>query len=76
MLMGCVIDFIGLNALNIAYQSDKSGFISIIGYLCVFYGFLCDEFIFNAPMTGFDLLGAILIFVVTVGVALYKLRSN
>ena len=74
MLLGCCIDWVGLNAMNIAYQSDTSGFISIIGYLSVFYSFLADEFIFQAPMTGLDLVGALVIAVVTVGVAVYKLR--
>lgn len=76
MFVGCAIDFIALNSLNIAFQSDKSGFVSIIGYLCVVYGFLADEFIFQKPITGFDLGGALVIFVVTVGVAAYKLKQT
>jgi hypothetical protein len=42
--------------------------------MIVFYGFLADEFIFEAPITGYDLAGAICIFVVTVSVTIYKLR--
>jgi hypothetical protein len=36
---------------------------------------LADEFIFHAPMTGIDLVGALVIAVVTVGVAIYKLKK-
>jgi hypothetical protein len=42
--------------------------------MIVFYGFLADEFIFQAPITGFDFAGAICIFFVTVGVTIYKMR--
>lgn len=76
MFAGCCIDFIGLNAQNIAFQNDKSGFISIFGYLAVVYSFIADEFIFRAPVSGFDLFGAVTIFTVTVGVAIYKLRQQ
>lgn len=40
------------------------------------YGFLADEFIFHTSITGFDLGGAILIFVVTLGISIYKLKST
>ena len=68
LLLTCVFDFICLNAHNIAFQSDSTGFISIFGYLVVLYGFLADEFIFGTSLTGFDLLGGVLIFGVTVAV--------
>ena len=41
--------------------------------MVVLYGFLADEFIFKAPITGFDLAGAVLILVITLSVTLYKL---
>jgi len=65
-----------LNAHNIAFQSDSSGFISILGYIVILYGFLADEFIFGTSITGFDLIGAVLIFTVTVSVTIYKLREK
>lgn len=72
----CFLDFFSINATNIAFQSDSSGFVSIIGYIVVFYGFLADEFIFETPITGLDLAGAVCIFVVTVAVTIYKLRQS
>jgi hypothetical protein len=47
-----------------------------LGYIVILYGFLADEFIFGTSITGFDLLGAILIFTVTVSVTAYKLREK
>ncbi len=65
-----------MNSHNIAFQSDSSGFVSILGYILILYGFLADEFIFGSSITGYDLLGAILIFVVTIGVTIVKLREK
>ena len=76
LIIMCVLDFVSLNSQNIAFQSDSSGFVAVIGYLIIFYGFLADQFIFSSPITGFDLAGAALILVVTVSVTLYKLKQK
>lgn len=69
-----MLDFISMNSQNIAFQSDSSGFVAVIGYLIVLYGFLADEFIFDSAITGFDLVGACIILFVTVGVTVFKLK--
>ncbi len=76
LFLACVFNFFELNAQNIAFQSDSSGFVAVIGYMIVFYGFFADEFVFQTPISGFDLAGACMIFVVTVGVTVYKLRQK
>ena len=76
LLLTCLCDFISLNSQNIAFQSDSSGFVAVIGYLIVLYGFLADEFIFDSAITGFDLVGACMILFVTVGVTVYKLKQK
>jgi hypothetical protein len=50
--------------------------VAVIGYMIVLYGFLADELIFESPVTGFDLAGACMIFTVTVGVTIYKLKQK
>ena len=37
----------GLLNLTLAYQMDSSGFVSLISYMNIVYGFLCDQFIFD-----------------------------
>ena len=69
-------DFISLVTINIAYQSDSSGFISILGYMSVFYSFLSDYFIFSQPLSGFDLVGALCILIVTLSTSIYKLKTK
>ena len=80
MLMAlCLVDFLGMNLLAFAYQLDNSAFLAIIQYMIVVYSFIVDSAIFKVPITGFDLLGASLIFTVTVSTAVYKLyhiKSN
>ena len=58
----------------IAFSKDSAGFLSIIGYIIVFYGFLVDEFIFDNPVSGVQLIAALGILIVTVTTAVYKLK--
>ena len=39
-------DFVGIVSMTIAFSLDNAGFVSIIGYVAIIYGFLVDEFIF------------------------------
>ena len=75
-LAACMADFVLLNSQNIAFQSDSSGFIAVLGYVVIFYGFLADKFIFNTPVTPFDLVGASVIFIVTIIVTIKKLSQK
>ena len=74
MFWGSLVDLVGLNSVNLAYQSDSSGFVAIIGYLSVVYSFLVDEFVFNAPISFVDVSGALFILMVTVSMVYYKLK--
>ena len=60
----------------VAYQSDSSGFVALLGYIVVVYGFIADEVIFDNSISGQTLAGALTIFVVTVGVTGYKLLQS
>ena len=59
--------------MTIAYQSDSSGFVSLLGYAIILYGFLGDVIIFNERLMALQLAGALLIFVATFVVAVVKL---
>lgn len=37
------------------------------------YGFVVDEIVFGVVLTAYNVIGAIMIFFVTIGVAIYKL---
>ena len=46
LLSGGFLDCICVNMLTIAYQKDSSGFVSLMAYTIVVYGFLADILIF------------------------------
>ena len=74
MFWAALVDFVGINATNLAFQSDSSGFIAVIGYMSVVYSFLVDEFYFDAPISATDVAGALCILIVTVSMVTYKLK--
>ena len=59
--------------MTIAYQSDSSGFVSLLGYAIILYGFLSDVIFFNEKILALQFVGALIIFVATFIVAVIKL---
>ena len=45
-LCAVLFDSLGVNAVTIAFQSDTSGFVSLIGYVSIVYSFVADLTIF------------------------------
>lgn len=71
-----MIDIAGVTAQVIAFQSDKLGFVSLVGFMIVFYAFLADIFIFAETLTALQTAGALLILCVTVIVSIFKIREE
>ena len=46
VLAGGITDCLTINSLTIAFMNDKSGFVSLMSYMVVFWGFLADFLIF------------------------------
>ena len=65
-------DTIGCYSITIAYQSDSSGFVSLLGYAIIVYGFLSDVIFFDEQILPLQFAGAMIIFVATFIVAVYK----
>lgn len=66
-------DTIACFSMTIAYQSDSSGFVSLLGYAIILYGFMSDVFFFDETLLPLQLFGALLIFSATIIVAVLKL---
>ena len=47
MLAAALFDSLTVNAVTIAFQSDSSGFVSLISYVNILYAFAADLLIFN-----------------------------
>lgn len=76
IFVSCCFDFTQLCSQNIAFQSASSGFVSVMSYISIAYGFLADELIFHTSITGMELMGATLIMVVCFTTAVLKLRME
>ena len=42
LIGGSIIDTIANNSITIAFRNDRSGFLGLISYMVVFWGFLAD----------------------------------
>ena len=73
LFLASTFDCAACNAMTIAYQSDSSGFVSLLGYAIIIYGFLSDIIVFNEDIHALQLTGALIIFAATFVVAAYKL---
>ena len=73
MIFAVSFDVVAVNSMTIAYQSDSSGFVSLISYISVFYAFLGDLLIFKETFTTRELICSMLTLSVIVGVSVYKL---
>jgi len=76
LLAGGLTDAICVNCLTIAFMNDRSGFVSLMSYMLVFWGFLADFFIFKEEIYLLELLGAIVVLTATLVVSIIKACQN
>ena len=50
MLLLSTVNYIGMNCQTIALQNEKSGFVTLLGYIGLVYAFLGDLFIFKESL--------------------------
>ena len=74
MLVAVMFDTIGVNCMTIAYQSDGSGFVSLLSYISIVYAFVGDLIIFNEIFTIIQILCSFTILGIIVGVSVAKLK--
>ena len=55
-IIGCIVvgfcNMVGLACKTIAYQNERPGFITLVGYIGLVYAFLCDTFFLKKPIGG------------------------
>ena len=71
-----VMDMLATNCVTVSYQKDNSGFVSLISYGLIFYGFLSDVIIFDEKILLLELIGAVVILGSTMTVATIKLCES
>ena len=76
MLGAVLIETVAVYSMTIAYQSDSSGFVSLISYMLVIYAFFADIFVFCEQFKWLELVAALVILLVTVATSIFKLRQS
>ena len=76
MLAATLFDSIAVNAVTIAFQSDSSGFVALIGYMNILYAFLADSLILHEDFAWIEIVAALVILAVTVGTSIVKIRES
>ena len=69
---GGLIDAICVFSLTIAFMNDRSGFISLMTYMLVFWGFAADMAIFKEKFILLEFIGAIIVLSATLVVSIIK----
>ena len=64
---------LALCTVTMAYQKDSSGFVALISYMNIVYAYICDQIFFNEKLNSIELVGALVILIVALGVGFYKL---
>jgi drug/metabolite transporter (DMT)-like permease len=75
LVVMAVIDYGALTCAFIAYQADSPSFISLLSNMTVFYSFIVDYLVFNAIVSGPQLIGALCILMAALGTAYVKMKS-
>ena len=76
ILVSTIFSAIATTSYTIAYQSDSSGFIVLIGNVKILYFFLSDTFIFHEVFSTIEMTCVCVITVVIVIVALIKIMDK
>ena len=69
---GGLIDTLCVNCLTVAFMNDRSGFVSLMSYMLVFWGFLADILIFKEEIGLLEFLGAMVVLLATLVVSVIK----
>jgi EamA domain-containing membrane protein RarD len=76
ILLGGCTDTLACITNVVAFQNDSSSFIGLMTFTGVVYAFLADVFIFKSSMLGSQLVFAVAILLITIFMAIYKLRIS
>ena len=56
-LLPVVINFLAVSTITIASQNEKSGFVTLIGYISIVYSFLADRIVFQQRPMMLEVIG-------------------
>ena len=58
-----------------AFQRSPAGIVSLIQFIGIVYAIVADQIMFNETLQSEEIIGSVVIFVVTLFMAVYKLKN-
>ena len=75
--IGCaLVNVMALLFKIVAYQNERSGFVTILAYIGLIYGFFGDTFIFKERFGALELIGVIVILVLNLALVCSKMQQR
>ena len=75
MSLIAIINLVGLMTMTIAMQNERSGFITLVGYVGLVYAFMGDLFIFIEELAWLELGGVLMIIGMNVALVCTKMSD-
>ena len=72
---GSLADSIALVSMCIAFQSDSTSIVSMVGYLAIVYALFTDLFVFGERLSKVELLGCAFVITITLLMGLYRMAK-
>ena len=72
IMSACLLDTLGFEFKTAAFRYDSTRFVSLFGFNMVIYGFVTDIFILIEPVHVLNIIGAVMIHVMTMIITFYK----
>ena len=76
LLAAAFLDAVGVMAQTVAFQSGNGSFVSLISFVNIIYAMLSDVFIFNQKISSTQIVCAMAILSICIGVGFEKIRLN
>ena len=76
LLTGSICDAMALISMCIAFQSEQTSVVSMVGYLAIVYALFTDLFIFGETLGNVELLGCAFVISITLIMGFYRMHQN
>ena len=75
LLGGCLCDSLAMISLCIAFQSESTSVVSMVGYLAIVYALITDIFVFGDTLSKIEIIGCASIVFITLAMGYLRSRG-
>ena len=73
--VACIFDTLAMASMCIAFQSDDTCVVSLVGYIAIVYSLLVDLYVFKEKMGIIELIGCAIVILLTIVLAVRKIKQ-